>query len=838
MQNLSGKARIRLGILFLALLAAIGMIWTFAPMSHADGEYTVYMEDEGTNTGFFRARLTANANSDSDPIVYCLDRDADWPLATGQTGYTLHSGVSDSELASYAASGVTESEAQTIRNILYYGYPNLGGDNGTAWTEQNGTDVTSYTDSELRSYTLAAIWNITNPNWTPFPYSQATTLVETAEANSAPSNFVVDTYTQDGIYQNFARGYLQTSSTYSAEFTVNKSWLYSSTSGSLAGTAYSGTTPDVTLYLYKDSVSESNLVDTQTISSGYTSASFSLTSDTAGDQTYILHEEISTTDGDGVTFETAADKTITITFGSDSSSGNYNQTLVNYVNQTTEINYTKSWPDGNPTAGTRIVTVALMMSTDDGETWSNVTDDSGVNVTAEMDGVTDDTESTAWAGSFTDLPVSTSSGDEITYDVQETAVEDASGNDLTSYYDSSSTTSDNTVTLVNEEKTTDIAYEKRWPDGDPTSGTTVTIALLQSTDGGTTWTNVTDDSGSNVTATLDGTETDPWTGTFSDLPLYDGTTEIEYMIEETSVLEDSVESIDDYNPEYSVEDDTYIVTNNSAGETSVAFAKSWVGPHDGITVTFKLQESTDGGETWTDEGSTAELDGAIDTVETEAWIGHFYDLDSDLDYRVVETAVTDSSGNDVSSNYTASDPTLVDNVWTTTNTNNEKDEITVTKIWAGSVDPEHIGTVGIDVYNGVDSDPVASFELTGSIHSETSSDITFQESPVYTGTISNLPKYDDSGNEYTYSVKETYVLDKDGNDITYLFDTPEISHSGTEWTIYNKLDSLYASGSAGDDASGSITTGDSFSAAPFIALMAAAAAVIGIALARKQHNKG
>lgn len=624
MSNLSGKARIRLGILFLALLAAIGMIWTFAPMSHADGEYTVYMEDEGTNTGFFRARLTANESSDSDPIVYCLNEKAKYPGTDGVDSYTLNSNVTDATLAGAAASGVSETDAQTIRNILYNGYPTLGGDNGTAWTTALGlgTDISTYSDDYLRGYTVAAIWYVTN-GYTTNMFSRA--LIEAANANPAPSNFVVDTYTEDsGQYQNFARGYLQTSSTYSAQFTVNKSWLYSSTSGSLAGTAYSGTTPDVTLYLYKDSVSESNLVDTQTISSGYTSASFSLTSDTAGDQTYILHEEISTTDGDGVTFETAADKTITITFSSDSSSENYNQTLVNYVNQTTEINYTKSWTDGNPTAGTRIITVALMMSTDGGETWSNVTDDSGANVTAEMDGVTDDTESTAWAGSFTDLPVSTSSGDEITYDVQETAVEDASGNDLTSYYDSSSTTSDDTVTLVNTEKTTDINYEKSWPDGEPTSGSTVvTIALLQSTDGGTTWTNVTDDSGSNVTATLDGTETDPWTGTFSDLPLYDGTTEIEYMIEETSVLEDGVESIDDYNPEYSVEDDTYIVTNNSAGETSVAFAKSWVGPHDGITVTFKLQESTDGGETWTDEGSTAELDGAIDTVETEAWIGHF-----------------------------------------------------------------------------------------------------------------------------------------------------------------------------------------------------------------------
>ena len=170
-------------------------------------------------------------------------------------------------------------------------------------------------------------------------------------------------------------------------------------------------------------------------------------------------------------------------------------------------------------------------------------------------------------------------------------------------------------------------------------------------------------------------------------------------------------------------------------KTNISVTKTWVGPKAG-PVTIHLFANG------TDTGSTLTLD------DSNNWTGSFtnvrkYDQSgTEIQYTIDEDAVVDYTTNvsgDAASGYTV------------VNTNTGTFSIPVTKTWVGP----KAGPVTIHLFvNGTD----------------TGSTLTLDDSNNWTGSFTNVRKYDQSGTEIQYTISEDTVNGYDttisGNQIT------------------------------------------------------------------------
>lgn len=770
------RGKIALALTF-ALTATLGVLPTTAD---AADNYTVY-----ASGSYWSVKKEGSTSSTTDSYVYCLDHNAGQPDSSGVGPYTLTQDPGNAALGAAAGSENTSyndaQRGEMISKLLYFGYPMLGDD---AWVSLLESEGLTYDDGRLHDATQQAIWHVTNGD-TFSSGSLAAKLIQVADSNDPGGDATLNLYQTEvtsstgSSYQSFAN--MTEPSAVGATLQVQKKWV-----NDLGGTTFTRPKPAVTLQLYKDSVAADNLVSTQTLTGD--TASFSV--DEPG--TYIIHEVLSTNVVGNYFFTAAPDLTITV---SDLSMDYPLYEMTNRVTRKVSETIRKDWTEDIPEGATATFSIEKRLAGSAPGTETPVLDSSGNPVTVTVDG----TETTPWTAVFENLPAS-ENGTSIVYQVYESDITDKNGNSIFQYYDQTYgyDSAAGVRTCTNKIKQITLNVMKQWPDC-WIDGVSVTLKLQQSIDGGQNWTDVKDSGGNVRTITLDGTENMQWMGKFEGLPVFDGEHAISYRAIETAAAYNGEDATELYTPTYYWQSNTYYVSNHYTNPARADFTKQWVGDHDGVTATFKLQWSRDSGTTWTDvlgrdwQPLTVTLDG----TETTPWTGSFQDLPpelsgNDVQYRIVETAVT-KNGTDVSGDYIASDPVLKDGVWTFTNTNrNAKVQLTVDKKWDSTVPAALQGSVTFGVYNGQGTDAVATFTLTGTagaVQTDPATGIRFQETSAYSGTVSNLPACDSTaGTIYEYSVGELAVtVDQNGTatDITDRFQTPVVTHDGSAWTITN-----------------------------------------------------
>lgn len=297
-------------------------------------------------------------------------------------------------------------------------------------------------------------------------------------------------------------------------------------------------------------------------------------------------------------------------------------------------------------------------------------------------------EENNWTHTFTNLD-KYHNGTEISYEVEEEPSDN--GN-----YDSktSGTASDGYVITNTNAETIDIPVTKTW--------------VGKALDEVKIWLLADEKEAEEVTLTAEG----GWTYTFSGLAKYDSTDghEIEYSVKE--------ENIPDYTSGISgTAADGFTIINTITGKVSVPVTKAWVGAGaEKVTVNLLA------------DGNQVD---AVELSEANHWQHTFTDLEKynngeEIKYTVEEEAIENYDSR-ISGN--ASDGYVI------TNTNNEKTEIPVSKVWVG----EELDEVTVNLL--VDGEEVDEATLT--------------EEEDWEHTFTDLAKYDSTdGHEIKYTITE------------------------------------------------------------------------------------
>ena len=303
-------------------------------------------------------------------------------------------------------------------------------------------------------------------------------------------------------------------------------------------------------------------------------------------------------------------------------------------------------------------------------------------------------ESNGWKGTFSGLPkYDSQTGEEIAYTVVEDAV---------AGYDSAVTGDAQagfTVTNTSTAKV-DVPVEKKWvgPAADK-----ATVRLLA---GGT-------DSGRS----LELTEANGWKASFEGLPKYDAKTgaEIEYAVEE--------DAVDGYDSAITGDaHDGFTVTNTSTAKVDVPVVKKWVGPAAGeVTVSLKRGDA---------------VVGTLKLSDANGWNDSFRGLPK-YDSQTGEE-IAYSLAEDKVDGYDSAVSGDALNGFTVTNTSTAKVDVPVEKKWVGPAADK--ATVRL-LAGGTDSG--RSLELS--------------DANGWRGAFEGLAKYDASGSEIEYTVKEDEV---------------------------------------------------------------------------------
>ncbi|MGI5888601.1 MAG: thioester domain-containing protein, partial [Oscillospiraceae bacterium] len=139
------SAKIIAALLMTVFAACLGVM-----PAMADSEpYLAYMDGSSW-------KMELQSDPSQSIMVYCLDREALQPTSDSGVGpYTLTTDPTDEELIS-ATPLTDEEKAETIRRIVYFGYPNLGGNDGEAWkaeAEELSSGMYELNTDGLRGYT-------------------------------------------------------------------------------------------------------------------------------------------------------------------------------------------------------------------------------------------------------------------------------------------------------------------------------------------------------------------------------------------------------------------------------------------------------------------------------------------------------------------------------------------------------------------------------------------------------------------------------------------------------------------------------------------------------------
>ena len=340
-------------------------------------------------------------------------------------------------------------------------------------------------------------------------------------------------------------------------------------------------------------------------------------------------------------------------------------------------------------------------------------------------------ESDSWTGTFDDLPA-TKDGAAIVYTVAEQKTGTIAGKDGVGTYSSTvSGTADSgfTITNVHTPEKTSVAVTKRWDDANDQDGkrpASVTVRLLAN--------------GVEArSATIAPTSGETQSYTFTNLPVYQGTSKIDYTVAE--------DAVDDYKTEVSGSaSGGYTIKNTHKPETtSVSASKVWDDNNDqdgkrpsSVTVTLSAKVG---------DAVVEGQNGKTLTIAADAgWRGTFTDLPKYQGGKEVVYAVAE----DAVDGYTA-EVSATDKGFTITNTHTpETRSVKVTKVWDHGNNQDTRPTSAIvNLY----ADGEAVKDAEGNART-----LTLSETNQWHGSFSGLPKYR-NGREVVYTVTEDAAAD-------------------------------------------------------------------------------
>lgn len=371
--------------------------------------------------------------------------------------------------------------------------------------------------------------------------------------------------------------------------------------------------------------------------------------------------------------------------------------------------------------------------------------------------------------------------------------------------------------LISDEKLTEISFTKVWNDSNNIDGIRPSsdkdssnyfgswLHLYKTVDGTTT-----EVTGYTPTITVDENDSSKWTVTYKDLPSIDGT----YSVKE--VIPDGV----DYTADYGAEDKTSVtnggtITNThehktQSFKTSVTVTKKWADGASGDKAVIELL--ADGKET----GMQLTL------TEDNSWTASFTDLDKyDASGNEIEYTVKE-----ITNDYNVTIEKNADGSFTVTNSPKEDSDtetidIPVQKKWAGGAEGDE--AVFVLVKNGEETDQT----------------LVLNEDNNWQGSFTDLDKYDENGDEITYSIKEDtssyrVVIKSDGDGGYVVTNYPknyeEKPNSNTKKTDSKKTtDTPKTVGPKTGDSSGVMIY--------MMLLITAAAAAVIVIIARRRGNK-
>lgn len=333
--------------------------------------------------------------------------------------------------------------------------------------------------------------------------------------------------------------------------------------------------------------------------------------------------------------------------------------------------------------------------------------------------------------------------DTATYNVTVTVTENNGTLSAKAVYTDASGNQVNEPTFTNSVKKKDIKVNKEWADG--ASGEEAKVVLVKN--------------GKDTDKTLTLTSQNGWHDTFEDLDVYDENgNEIKYTVREIA---------DNYDVNITYNDDGSVTVSNSPSKdkTSLTVNKSWADGVSGESAVITLVK----------DGS--EIDKTITLDDSNNWTGKFSDLEKyGADGHLIKYTVVEKTNN-----YTVTYQKNEDGSITVTNgPNTDKTSVKVRKDWADGASGES-ATVVL-VRNG----------------EETIQTLTLNEGNNWTGTFENLPKKDNNGNDYTYTVKEI----ESNYDVTYSTDGDTLVVTNKPSTEKTKVyvDKKWAEGASGESA--------------------------------------
>ena len=371
---------------------------------------------------------------------------------------------------------------------------------------------------------------------------------------------------------------------------------------------------------------------------------------------------------------------------------------VNVTNDYGVMEASKVWDDNNNQDGKRQSVTFKLMSSTDGQNFTDVAD-SEKTVGTENQTVT-------WTG----LPAADASGKKLTYKVAETGVPAGYTSEVTG------TNGVYTVTNTHVPEQISLSGEKTWDDNNNQDGKrpqSITVSLMANNK------DAVYQNGSAVDP-VTVSAADGWKYSFENVPKYSNGQEIQYKVVESEVS--------DYSATY---DGLNIKNTHTVEKTSITVNKIWDDNNDqdgkrpaSVTVNLLADNRPIGQATVTAEAG---------------WTYTFTDLDvyangQKIQYTVTEEAVT---GYNVSENQ----PSIVRNDNTISITNTHVPEITEiigTKIWDDNYNQDGKRPQSITVALKADGVQI---------------DTTTASSPNWTYSFTDLPKYS-NGHLITYAVEE------------------------------------------------------------------------------------
>lgn len=435
--------------------------------------------------------------------------------------------------------------------------------------------------------------------------------------------------------------------------------------------------------------------------------------------------------------------------------------ITNTLQEYIEIRVTKVWIDGGPDAGERPASITFVLCADGEEVNRHTVPYTLASRIADLltggEG--------EWVYTFTTdsnggwLPRYDAEGRKILYTVREEPVPDGYKGGQGEANDPDDASQGFTV---RNEKVTKLTVTKVWYEVPVEEQWEVVVLLYRYTDvepvPSIAGTGVALNAGNN------------WTYTFADLPQYEAETgaKYTYVAREVSVGDTPVE---DLNYEITHTDGersdgtfhtVYTTTIANVGRTDIPVTKTWLDNHNAYgtrpdTLTLTLYRRIEGGAEVMVCKVTPHVESWTKDEETDTWTYTFADLPiADKDgnryiYRVAEA---------VPEGYIRSDNPQGDR--TLTNTLYAQIDIPVTKTWVDNSDGwgERPESVTIALYRQSDLTArelvhTLTLKADGGFLEQVWNALTGRTDDDWTYTFTDLPKYDEYGALYTYTIEET-----------------------------------------------------------------------------------